>query len=447
MVFTASAKIFTVLSLGTFAGPFLGSWGSYPVSDLVTAATWFALVLCVQIGGIAIVQRKTSHRITHLIWPLAMLVLNLFFFTFVVTNWSRYEFAGYVMLYVSVFLIACWSSNGLRIAVTYLTFQLVIGSGANLLLPQDQDTNNTPIRHQEAGRSIYVIGIDGLVSREAKKVLFNSPPGDAYDWLTANGFQLYDAVSPGDQTLTTFGSLLRGTSDVHPRTVRLLFNGTTSSPLYDLLRAYGYRRQFFFENDYFGVGPGAIEDFRPTTHTFALCKFLDDRWGFFACRVLNRFTMEQSGPHANVQRNIEFYKSNVRVGSREKWFSISHIWYPGHTMGAYDGADVAQREAFIRYYNAADANLKLIFVELVSFIRSRDPNAGIVFMGDHGAYVLRSKTHFSVEGRGVETLRTLDSRSVLWAIYPAHFCRDAVQNLKDSSRLLMTLANCAASER
>jgi hypothetical protein len=442
---------FCLLSLAAFLLPYLNSWGGFPASYLMVATGYFAVVLLFQAGLLRWGGMRGWHDVVFLGFTIVLLLANLFFFTFFASSWSRYELLTFAGLYVAIFLVSVFTEAGLKVAAIFLLLQCVQAGAGFLMLSVKSTPDSTQMIRDEAkpskvGRSVYVVGIDAMVSREAKKTLFDVADSEAYAWLVSNGFALYDGQSPGDQTLTTYGSLLSGTPQVHPRTVRRLFNGTQSGRLYDLLKSSGYLRQFFFENDYFGVGPGYIEDFRPVTHSgWTFCKFTDDRWGFYLCRLLNRFVFHQDEGEKSFNERLDFYLNNVRVEPGSTWFSIGHIWYPGHTVGVYDAADDEKREAFVNYYRTADKNLIVLFSRVVSRIRSKDPDAVIFFMGDHGAHMLRSETNFMLKNHtpaDMPALREMDSRAVLWAVSPQDFCRSRLSSLKDSSLLLIELANC-----
>lgn len=452
---TRSTKIFCILSPATFLLPFANSWGGFPVSYFWAAAVYFTFALLVQIALLRLSEKKIIRETYRLVLPLTFLLANLLFFTFFASNWGKVEIFFYALIFCFIFLMSALTAGGLKFSIIFLFLLLGLSLAGNVqirLSQQEIDTHesrtSTAASHPQ--RSVYIIGIDSLVSRQARLQLFGQEQSEAYSWLDQNGFDLYDRVSPGDQTLTTFGSLLAGTPNVHPRTVRRLFNGSQESHLYAFLTDSGYKRQFFFENDYFGVDEGYIEDFKPIDHSWNFCKFMDDRWGFYFCRTLNRFLEPTKNTPIDIEDRVQFYTDNVRIQSNSSWFSISHIWYPGHTIGDYDGSNKRQREEFINYYTGADKNLVVIFSRVLNFIRQKDPMAVVVFMGDHGAHLLRSSEQFELPGYSsgdMESLKSLDNRCVLWAISPKGFCSEQVQNLKDSSLLLLHIARCASEKR
>jgi hypothetical protein len=88
--------------------------------------------------------------------------------------------------------------------------------------------------------------------------------------------------------------------------------------------------------------------------------------------------------------------------------------------------------------------LRDLFKELVTFIKERDPDPVIIFMGDHGAYALRSKEKFVLKNHqedDMTELLFLDARSTLLAIYPKDFCANKI-NITDTSGLFLKFVEC-----
>jgi hypothetical protein len=433
---------FLGLSLASFMSPYLVSMGSYPISDFLLASLWFFIVCSVQLSLLILLKKYFHNNIVILI-GLLFLLGNLYFFTFLISSWSKWDFIAYVFLYIILYIIGFVFNKGLIIIYVFLAAQFVIPLVAYTLNSNLLNINEIRVLNEvkkNPNQNIYIIGIDTIVSKEALSKIFLVENSPAYQWLEDNNFKLYDLNSPGDQTLTTFASLIKGDANVHPRTVRGYFNGTKPSQLYSYLESIGYKRQFFYDNDYFGVGPGRIEDFKPLGHSWNLCKFIDHRWGYYVCKFFNYGRLDDSSKNQEVDKLIQYYLKNVKINDNEKWFSISYIWHPGHSIGDYDGADLTKRENYISYYKKSQEDIKKIFNDITLGIKSRDKNPIIVFMGDHGAYALRSSKKLD---ENLESLKQLDARSVLWAVYPEEFCQKEISKTVDTSKLLITIAECS----
>jgi hypothetical protein len=448
-------QVFVVISLIGYLTPFVHSWGSYPLSDLYGTMLVFLGVIVLQALLLYAIARLLGLTSQRLLWVcLIFLPANLFFFAHVLSSDSRAVFLSGTLSYCLLFVLVCRARRQTSIALVILLLHIVFWSTVlahqawrGERAPLSTFSADTVTTNEHPTRSVYIIGIDSMVSRLAYRALFDAAGSPAYSWLDANGFDLYDLRSPGDQTLTTYGSLLSQSSTVHPRTVRKLFNGLQASPLYEFLKTAGFKRQFFYSNDYFGQDEGQIESFFPKSGKFSFCAYADDRWGYYFCRLYRNLAGEAEVTSPQVQAHYEFWRDQVTLNPSERWFSIHHIWYPGHTISPYDGASLEHRQQFRDYFVGAQKPLAQLLQQITSHIHLRDPEAVVVFFGDHGAFLLRGleagstvTDFFTPVSSG---LLDMDSRSVLLAVRPLGFCRSELSRMSDSALMLRVLAECA----
>jgi len=434
--------IFFVLGLAQLLSVFVSSWGAFPVSDL-----WLGMIVCCSIMAVQVLLVSIFIKSINFkkILFLVLSVINTFFFVFVLTSWSRWEYLGYCCLVCILFLMAI-SRAGASEAVLLSLLIVVIPVGQNFIAKRTSSMDGLSKRVVNPNlyrKNLYIIGIDGMVSRLALQKIYESSDSVAYEWLENNNFKLYDINSAGDQTLTTYGALLTGNKNLHPRAVRPYFNGSWESEFYSMMRGAGYKIQFFYESDYFGTDAGMIDSFQPKSNTLSICSFIDKRWGFYFCDWVDAFGVKFVGDTGPGEK-VVFYKNNAKIHGNEKWISINHMWFPGHTVGNYDGSNPKDFEVYREYYLKAQNPLKSMFEELVAFIKKRDPDPVIVFMGDHGAYALRSNKDFILKGHQeneMAELKRLDARSALLAIYPKNFCENNI-NANDTSNLFLRFADC-----
>lgn len=402
-----------LLSIMAFADAYLISIGSYSLSEFLLSAAWFFVVIITQGVFVGFLHKKS--RAIAIVASLIFLVGNCVYFTFLSSSWGVKELIAYSLIYVAVFLLSVLANRHIKILSVFLLIKIFAAVGAYfsfenkaLVTRSDAEKVDLVINH----RNIYIIGFDALVSREALKKIFNIERSPAYEWLEQNGFQLKDIRSAGDQTLTTYGSILSLSTDVHPRTVRRLFNGSQTGPLYKLLKNSGYKIQFNYENDYFGVGPGKIDLFYPESADENFCEYKDKRWGYYICSFIKR--VDEGGENLvklRLRKNIENYLNTIKNRPSGKWFSIVHFWFPGHTLGGY-GYDKDFLE-FKGYYESSQVDLKYAFEKLTSEIAAKDPSGIIIFHGDHGAYAYKGRNMNAVKDGEYDS--DLDSRSVLFA--------------------------------
>lgn len=452
-----SAIPFVALSVLGFLSPFVNSWGAFPPSDFIFAIVNFGITILLQLGLIHIINKlfirqDQLKKVTGLI----LLLLNLFFYSHVLTPDSAITLFGVAVTFSVVFLLSTFLKNGTKLLVYFVIAHLMIWTydfyGKYIVQNEIQSStlheNLKAYGFNTAKRSVYIIGIDSMVSKQALKLIFNQDQSVAYNWLEKNGFDLYDKQSPGDQTLTTFGAMMLQSSAAHPRTVRKLFNGQESNKLYEQLSALKFKRQFFYKDDYFGTDAGKIENFIPKKQSLNFCYYADDRWGFYFCRAYKYLIKDDnSNMSAGIEYLTNFYISNVKIEKNQKWFSIHHIWFPGHTVGKYDGKNPQEREAFIKYYISSQNGLMELFANLSSYILEKDENAVIVFFGDHGAYLLkgipiggRLSQNKNVTAEDIE----LDARGVLIAVYPQNFCKEPLEKMQQTELFFKNIAECAS---
>jgi hypothetical protein len=386
----------------------------------------------------------------------AILLGNTFYFQHVLTAQSPLQGLATALVYVAAFVLAASLAGGVRLALLFAAFHLVLwpmsarppngGVGTALHSRMALDAASPGVK---ARRSVYVIGIDGMASRAAYAKLYDdSKPSPAYEWLAGSGYDLYDILSPGDQTLTSYGALFRLSGEVHPRTVRRLFNGQESSPFYDHLQALGFSRQFFYIDNYFGEDAGRIESFFPQSSGVSFCSYADDRWGYYFCRLYRSGSDRSQVSEQDVSAHFDFWSARVQFDRQRPWFSIHHIWFPGHTLGAYDGRLATDRKRFRDYYVGAQAGLTTLVRRITERVRAADPDAAIVFFGDHGGYLLHGVQPgddlSELGGPATANIVLLDARGVLLTVMPAGFCRNELATMLTSANLFMVLADCAS---
>lgn len=454
----AELIVFATLSSVAFISPILNSWGSFPASDLLFSLPFFLTFLIIQCVLIEVFGRlKTDVNNIKSALYVAILAGNIFYFSFVFTSDSPIIYFSTIGVYVCVFFLASRSEKGISFVAIFVLIHLLIwgyqitstnkfGSEKKLII---NDKVNAEIKNKTQ-RSVYIIGIDGMVSKQAL-LKFYGIESVGIKKLEELGFKTYDIISPGNQTLITFGSLLSYSADVHPRTVRRLFNGQKYSQLYADISKLGFKIQFFFENEYFGVDAGLIDNFSPAKPGLNFCNYVDDRWGWYFCRLYKKIVYKEEPLSADsTDRYFDFYKKNVAIGPdlNKKWFSIHHIWFPGHTINPYNGNDYQDRESFRKYYNNAQAILLRIFEKITNHILAKDPKAVIVFFGDHGSYLLsgvKSGANLREYGTIETDILNLDARSVLLAVYPHNFCNKDLSTMENSEIMFGLLARCAST--
>ena len=290
-----------------------------------------------------------------------------------------------------------------------------------------------------AKRNIFLIGLDGMISEKASKLFYStSYTGGLFDSL---GFASSDILSPGTHTLATYKSLFSystSKSDSHPR----LDISNPNLPFYKELKSYNYKKQFIYANDYFGIDQNnTFDDYYPKKYSyFNFCFYLDKRWGWGFCNLFNKLLANQNEASTSKNDNIYFTRLIKVYNSKSKWFSIHHIWYPGHSETNYNANNKEEFNSYKLKYISTKDSIFTIIVNIKKYILLNDPNAVIVFFGDHGSYLLRgAKESDTIEGFGKVTKEDLDldQRGSLVAIYPKFIGLKVLHSINGKNELLL----------
>ncbi|WP_139377471.1 alkaline phosphatase family protein [Daejeonella lutea] len=385
--------------------------------------------------------------------PLVLLIpLNIYFFYYTLGSITKYQVLAIALTAVIFFYILVISGR-LRVVLLFSTFFLlcslapIVADNLKIGNSQQQGALKSGLK---AKRNVYTICIDAMVSSEAfKKLYFGKSV--ATQKLESLGFATYDIQAPNKSTLFTYASLLEYDKDVTPNNFRRLFNGLSSSRLYTDLKKLNFKRQFFSKSNYFGTDQGKIDKFYPLESNFCnFCSYVNDQWGWYFCRIFKNFNASKDN-ELQIEDRFELFKKNTQsnFSDSNKWFSIHHIPFPAHTSSnSYDPNIELDRKNWRKYYIDAQIPLSKLFSDITGYILSSDPNAVIVFFGDHGSYQLRGLKDGDVT-KEFGVIRTsdllMDSNSSLLAVYPSSFCKKEIMSLGNNTEYLFYTLMIGAS--
>jgi len=463
----AGTGAFVALSLASVIVPLAEAWTVSGLGDLAYVATIFSILLLVEFLAIRIAARISQAvswgTVCVRLFLTALLVVNVGYFLAITINADRI----YLGLALGVLGAAYWISFRVAAVNRFLTafacvfalISLAKASYESFLpfepppAPHGSEASTIP---REASRNIYVISFDALTSRVALRAIYGINEHPHVSTLAALGFRVTDTLSAGIDTHHSLGKMFSLGGEFQFRVVRSFFNGIRPVPLYERLRQNGYRIQFIFANDYFGLDVGRLDYFYPAVASPSICEFIDGRYGVFACRPwFRRFLREQLGLRVlggsfrgQADRAVEFERILERIRwvadrtSREKWFTFSHFYFPGHASHRYD--DIAATRAYVREMQSTFPELGEYFRRLVAEIKARDPDPVIIIFGDHGGWTtLGAIPGDRAEGNVLsEELIQLDRRGALLAVYPSSFCADVIDHRADMSLLFSDVIDC-----
>jgi hypothetical protein len=435
---------FIFINYLVFINPFIRDFGAYAVQDIWMMSLIFSAFICIELLIMA-VSLKLNKYYLDLFLQTGFTVFNIINFTFFLTR--EIHFQGFFFLIAaSLILFFFIKQKSVRTTLFFSIAFISISIINKLVIPFLIGNNSSSIglidHTLKAKRSIFIIGIDGMISSSIYKKYYKSE-SNATRKLDDLGYALMDIISPGSETLETYSALVSYEKDkAMPWKLFRQNFANPSSPFYKDLRSVGYKKQFFFKNEYFGLDQSNVyDDFYPKKSSFFnFCSFVDPRWGCRTCSLYNNFQKKNYRGKMPLAELISFYENGISkiFDDSNYWFSISHIWFPGHAFN-YDPKNQEDFKRYTDYYVHSQEDLSVLFTSIHDYIISKDSNAIIVFFGDHGSWLLKgAKEGDFIQGFGKVTNSDLmlDLRSSLLAIYPESFGKSVINDLGDHTELL-----------
>lgn len=446
------------------SSPLIQRHGSINGVDIAFVALVFGGIIALESIAILLLEYfEAKHKAVQILTCMVaglFLGLNIFNFYFVLTNARPYI---YFLMCVPIIIFYIYSKYSAKISkgliVVSVVMFFVMGTTEVILGSQISAPTNLPgvvTEKHKAKRSVYFISFDALVSERALKELYQTKDRPHIDFLEANNFAVYDVLSPGVDTTNSFVEWFSFGALHGLRNPKDYFNGMTQNPLIDHLKNRGLKLQFVTPSNYFGVDMGLIGAFYPKNYSISICDFMNARYAFGSCHgriyrnflepILLRQDTQISESTYKLASYVIVAKNLAFAASQEitKWFSVSYISFPGHSS-MYFSDDAKSIESYRISYIKKLPELKNQFEAIFQLIRDKDPEAVVVFMGDHGGYLTGRWDLFdknAPEG-GSEKLFDLDRRSVLLGVYPGTFCKNEINQISDTSILMKILTDCA----
>jgi hypothetical protein len=412
---------FALINVCIFYQPLILSFGTYVNSDIYIMTLIFLFNLSIYVAILLPINNKVLFIFVQSI----LCFLNIYFYSLVIGPLNIVNALVFVVFFI-IMLNLFYLLNNLKYPLVFSILFVLISF---LSLYSNEKSDPISLNHdvlvsqnKKAGKNIYFIGIDGLISKNMYTKYFNETYPILKD-LDSLNFFVKDVRSPGTNTLETYAKLVTYKNYIHPRTYKIEFSNRFSAFYIDAA-SLGYKKQFVFPDAYFGVDQNNIFDhFYPKNETyFNFCSTIDKRWGWGFCRYYNAIFKKQ----ADLRKDIfSFYTGNVELvfNNKEKWFSIQHIIFPKHSPLSYNSLDQEEYVNFINYYTSSMSELKEILKRITNYITTKDKEPIIVFMGDHGSWLFRNAkpgdyvNHHQVTADEIDQ----DKKDVLLAIYPYEF--------------------------
>ena len=239
--------------------------------------------------------------------------------------------------------------------------------------------------------SIYLFMHDAFPHKDYAKHL-NMPNFDEFtEVLEKNGFKIYDVYSLGDQTLQTMYSVFQMATDVLSKSkngvpttyalgaggasfeyFRHFLNGNNITNL--LLKDKGYKTGVAnISNRWFFQKSSTAYDFWATDKIASNLLLR----AIFMRGKLNTMLVGDS-----IDKNLELAKLAAEKKNEDKIFAWTTAG-PGHSSGILNSGGAELRK-WLPAYNQAINEMQ---IEMDSIVKN-NPNAIIIFMSDHGPYIM-----------------------------------------------------------
>jgi hypothetical protein len=419
-----------------FSWIFINENSIFPLEDIFPMMLIFFSILAIQL--IIIKYLKIINKILYLLFSSG----NLIYFNLILNGEDNLTNLIILSIFVFFFIIIL---NLKKISYLYvfcfffLTTYVIKRVYDLQKINRNEQLESLSIDNKNKNeRNIFFIGIDGMISSEMYKYVFNTK-SEAISKLDSLNFKILNFTSAGESTLETYAKLFTYKKVLHPRVYLQSINSKTSKFNYES-RLTGYKKQFIFFSNYFGGNPNEIFDSYYPNQISGLnfTNFIDDRWGWYSVRAI-KLLIKNEKKEFNYFNQMDNIKKRINElnTQKEKWICIAHLWYPGHTNGNYSVLDSTQFKNYKNYYKQSQGNLSNFFESITKNILMKDPKAIIVFWGDHGAYFFKGAE--SIDRK----LFIKDKTNVTLAVYPKNYLSklDIVKLQSNPEKLFKIILN------
>ena len=429
---------FLLINFYIFLWGFINPHSIYPFSEVIIMSVLFFLILIIQI-----IFSYLANKF-GLILSLLFSSGNLIFFNLILNGYSNF----FNFIFLLIFFLLILFLNFISLSKVFFYFAVLFFSTFIFKFSFD-DIDNKVIKSEKKftmikktnKSNIFFIGVDGMISNE---MFFNyfKTQSSATKTLDSLDFVNFDFYSPGFSTLETYAKFLSYSKDIHVRESFKVINNENSFFYLDS-KNLGYKKQFNFITNYFGGDPNNIFDsyYPRINKPFSFVIYTDNRWGWYSAYLIKKILFTNSDIYPN-QFEMIYDRINSLDLNKGKWISISHLWYPGHTLNNYNMNNLEDFSYFSHYYKYSQRSLSVFFKEVSNIILSKDKNSVIVFYGDHGAFFLKGYNENSKlnDMNVTDSLVFKDNRQVLVAVYPNDFLNsEDIDDIKSNPEKLFQI--------
>jgi hypothetical protein len=164
-----------------------------------------------------------------------------------------------------------------------------------------------------------------------------------------------------------------------------LLRGLAPNPTYEIMWHNGYKVQFLYESNYFGGSKGNL-DYYGVAKKDGLCGHVEKEYSLlgYCVPVVRSVVQRLLGVEYGQHPQILFDRIKEIGGGEQPWFTYSHIYSPGHAKNSYTAYKKEDWEEYRAQYPRRLESTMEYLKGLIETVKTHDPNAILVIMGDHG---------------------------------------------------------------
>jgi len=319
-----------------------------------------------------------------------LIILFLFIFVFFIISKRVFERKNIIFILISILLISI--SSGISIFLKEHNYL------------QNVNPSNFPLIPKfEKKPDIFLLGIDGLIPLSMLEKFY-------YDYSslkikTENFHDIKNSFAPKTPTEFSFKNIMN-ISQNYPNLKKQAFIGQQNSLLFEIFKKNGYNIHTGFSINFFGSSKGQHIDkyivydnsgsYRSSIACLDKSRFLFLPKYLSLCRSnsINRiisnfiyvfFPSQKS--KSEFSSETSFLLPHLNKTKNPKLLLYHSLKYTGHTASDYDHSNQNQRQNFSKHYIDKYKKAFLFINETFKYIKNNNPNAIVLFFGDHGSFL------------------------------------------------------------
>ena len=319
-----------------------------------------------------------------------LLISIIFISVFYIISKSIFKEKNYILILISILFISLSSCVSI--------FFKEYGD------PQNINSSNFPLIPKfEKKPDIFLLGIDGLIPLSMLKKFYYG-----YSSLkikTENFHDIKNSFAPKTPTEFSFKNIMN-ISQNYPNLKKQAFLGQQNSLLFEIFKKNGYNIHTGFSINFFGSSKGKHIDkyivydnsgsYKSSTACLDRSRFLFLPKYLSLCRSnsINRiisnfiyFFFPSQKSKSDFSSETSFLLPHLNKTKNPKLLIYHSIKYTGHTASDYDHSNQNQRQNFSKYYIDKYEKAFLFINETFKYIKNNNPNAIVLFFGDHGSFL------------------------------------------------------------